>query len=212
MISHLPLFHVGARKEEGGEVVGSSGKDYLNVNLVASDWKRRRIDWPPEVGQHDQSEDVNVVQSLPGGDSFAEIKWICCLTTWSSSLSSLNRQPEHPDEGLLWDLVDKIKGANSAHISLPVVINNVNVVVICDVYESNRPFVTVTTISSQFYNVVNALWWQQLNNRWIDGTCIGTNLFPLEIVNLNLRCLKWATSSEKYLNYWHRLIAKNIMS
>ena len=89
---------------------------------------------PPEVSQHDHSEDVDVVQSLPG-TNFTKTNWICCKTTSAPPLSSLSKQPEHPDEGLLWDLVDKIQGAHSAYISLPVVINVVNVVVICYVSE-----------------------------------------------------------------------------
>ena len=55
---------------------------------------------PPEVSQHDHSEDVDVVQSLPG-TNFTKINWISCTTTSALPLSSLNKQPGHPDEGLL---------------------------------------------------------------------------------------------------------------
>ena len=98
---------------------------------------------PPEVSQHDQSEDVDVVQSLPG-TNFSKISWIWCKTTSAPPLSSLNKQPDHPDEGPLWDLIEKIKCAHTANISLPVVISAVNVVVICDVSQSDCLFVIVT--------------------------------------------------------------------
>jgi len=59
-----------------------------------NDGQHSENDGWPEVGKHDQSEDVDKVQPLP----------------------------EHPDKGLLGHLMNEVEGTSPAHISLSVLL------------------------------------------------------------------------------------------
>ena len=75
----LPLLHVLSGEEEGGEVVCPAAEEFkfnFNFNLILIPIDRSfpqnlmqmlmtMSDDEPEVGEHDQSEDVDKVQSLP---------------------------------------------------------------------------------------------------------------------------------------------------
>ena len=143
----------------------------------------------PEVGEHDQSEDVDKVQSLP--EYCHRHHYYRCnrhhdfnrhhlLDHHLQNCNHRHQWPEHPDEGLLRDFMYKVKSTGPAHISLPVgfslttliTISTIVIIVIIS-------FVMVITMVIIFITYIACQPWQRrragdllgVSQSWWNGSC-----------------------------------------
>ena len=93
----------------------------------------------PEIGEHDQSENVNKVKPLPVDQNQSSLmivdhddnhncdhnpNFFFILTCSYKGRPSIKNNPDHlpenPDESILRNLMDEVKGTGPAHVALPV--------------------------------------------------------------------------------------------